>query len=365
MTYPFNEHVNHLTPYQPGKSIEAVAREYGLKRIVKLASNENPLGPSPKVIEALKTVDFELARYPDGDGYTCKHALAEYLNVSADMLSLANGSDTLFEAMLKIAIAPGESVLISEFAFAAYPIACKGFNIPFTVVPSKDYGHDLDAMQAAVTETTRIVFIANPNNPTGTLLTHDEIENFLEGLPASTYLVLDEAYFEYAEAFDYPRSLELLGKYPNLVITRTFSKAYGLAGLRFGYSISTPEVADRFNRIRLPFNTTSITQKIVPIALADQAHVKRTVEVNAAGLQQWYQALEQHQLKYIKSYGNFVTAEFNHSGQDMFQHFLERGVITRPLTPYQMNNHLRISIGDSDENQFAIDALNQIMEKLA
>ena len=363
MTYPFNSHIEKMQPYQPGKSFEETAREYGVQKIVKLASNENPLGPSPKVVEFIRNYDFDLGRYPDGAAYQCKEALASFLQVDKNQISLGNGSDTLFEAILKIAVSKeaNENVVFSEYGFAAYPIACNGLNVPFKIAKSKNYGHDLSEMKKAIDANTRVVFIANPNNPTGTLLTKSEIEDFIESIPSTTYLVLDEAYYEYAKEYDYPESIKLLNKHPNLIITRTFSKAYGLAGMRFGFSISSEEISDRLNRVRLPFNVNSFAQTIAPIALKDQQHIDNTVTLNKNELQRWYDFLDGNNLEYIKSFCNFVTVQFPKSGIELYNLLLKRGVIARPLDPYQMDQHLRISIGNQEENNFAMEQLSELI----
>lgn len=363
MSNAVNPHILELSPYQPGKDIDETARKYGLKRVIKLASNENPLGPSPKVAEALLQIDINLALYPDPDAYALKAAIAQKYGIKPEQLTLAGGSDALFDYLLKVYVSPNETVLFSEYGFAAYPIACKTLGIPFEAAPAKDYAHDLDAMRAAISDKTKLIFIANPNNPTGTLFTHDDFAEFMASVPERVIVVLDEAYLEYAASFDAPRSLELLVKHPNLVVTRTFSKAFGLAGLRLGYAVSSEARADYLNRVRLPFNITSISQRLALVALEDDDHINRSVETNLKGLKQWKTALDELELPYLPTFGNFITVDCRREAQPIFEALLQRGIILRPLGPYRMPHHLRITIGTEEENQIALAAFKQIIEE--
>lgn len=358
--------VRALTPYQPGKPLSELAREYGVRDAVKLASNENPLGPSPLALEAVHETLAELARYPDGNGFALKSALAQRHAVSPAQITLGNGSNDILELLARAFVTPENEVVFSQHAFAVYPIVTQAVGARAVVTPVRDWGHDLDAMGKAITARTRLVFIANPNNPTGTWLAADELEAFVAAAPAHVLVVVDEAYFEYARdprlgAREYPDASAWVGRYPNLVVSRTFSKAYGLAGLRIGYSVSSPEVADYLNRVRQPFNVNAPAQAAALAALADTAHLSRSLDTNAEGMRQLTAAFAEAGLGFIPSVGNFVCVEVGDCATQVYEGLLRRGVIVRPVTNYAMPRHLRVTIGAQAENARFIGALGEAL----
>ena len=355
-----NQTVAGLTPYQPGKPIEEVTRELGLTDVVKLASNENPRGPGPRVREAIEGTVRDISRYPDGGGYRLKQALSERLGVSADHITLGNGSNDVLELAARVAISPGTEGIFDAYCFVVYPGAVLAAHGVPIATPSRDWGHDLDAMRYRVTDATRIVFIANPNNPTGTWINHDTLVAFLESVPQSVWVVLDEAYCEYVTRKDYPDGVRLRASYPNLVVTRTFSKIHGLAGLRIGYSVSSPEFADLMNRIRQPFNASSVALAAAEAALADDVFVDTSREINDAGMEQITAGLDSVGIDYIPSIGNFVTMDCGRDAAPIYEALLARGVIVRPLANYRMPRHLRVSIGLAQENATFLAALREV-----
>ncbi len=361
-----NSGVQKLQPYQPGKPIAELARELGLNEasIVKLASNENPLGPSPVVLDAMSGELKDLSRYPDGSGYRLKQALAKKLGVSPKSITLGNGSNDVLDLIVRAWVAPGDEVIFSEHAFAVYPISTLAASGKPVQVAAVNYGHDLDAMAGAVTGKTRIIFIANPNNPTGTWLSRDSIDQFLQKIPEHVLVVLDEAYCEYIEQEDYPDGLQWLDQYSNLVITRTFSKIYGLAGLRVGYSISSKDVAAVLNRVRQPFNVNSLALVAAETALTDDGYVKRSRELNSKGLAELEQGLVKLGLDVIPSLGNFITFDTGGNGEEVFQALLKLGVIVRPITGYGLPRHLRVSIGTEEENRRFLEALPKALSRV-
>ncbi|WP_020406769.1 histidinol-phosphate transaminase [Hahella ganghwensis] len=356
-----NAGIQKLTPYQPGKPIEELQRELGLSEIIKLASNENPLGPSPKVAEALASSVSELSRYPDGNAFRLKQALAEKLSVGADQLTIGNGSNDILEFVPRVFADAESEIIFSEYSFAVYPIATMGVGAKAVVTPAKDWGHDLDAMANAVTEKTRVIFVANPNNPTGTWISKGDLEAFLANVPERVIIVLDEAYAEYLNEPDYPNGVSYISQYPNLIVTRTFSKAYGLAGLRLGYSISSPEMADLLNRIRQPFNVNLPAQEAGLAVLQDKEYLEKSVAVNSAGLRQLVAGFDQLGLSYIPSVANFIAVEVGDNAGDIYQGLLKKGVIVRPVANYAMPRHLRVSVGLESENERFLTALKDVL----
>jgi histidinol-phosphate aminotransferase len=348
--------VRGLQPYVPGKPIVELEREYGVKNVIKLASNENPLGPSPKALAAAQVALAEIARYPDGGGFALKRALAAKLGVLPEQVTLGNGSNDILEFAARAFVSAQDEVMFSQHAFAVYPIVTQAVGARAVEVPARDWGHDLAAMRAAMTARTRLVFIANPNNPTGTWLRSDELQEFLDSVSESVIVVVDEAYFEYVEDSAYPDSIAWLERYPNLICARTFSKIYGLAGLRVGYGISSAAVADLLNRVRQPFNVNSIAQAAALAALDDSAHLDKARRVNADGMQQLVQGFEQLGLDYIPSVGNFICVEVGEAGR-VYEQLLRAGVIVRPVANYGMPRHLRVTVGLMNENQRFLDAL--------
>lgn len=353
--------VQQLMPYVPGKPAEELQRELGLSEVIKLASNENPLGTGKKVAEAIQNTLPELARYPDGSGFALKTALSARLNVAAEQITLGNGSSEILELVMRTFVSPEHEIVFSQHAFALYPILTQAVGAKARVVPAKDFGHDLQAMLAAVTDKTRVVFIANPNNPTGTLLARDEVESFVAALPAQVLCVLDEAYYEFVDPAVRTESLAWPNKYPNLVITRTFSKAYGLAGLRIGYGVSSVDVADLLNRVRQPFNGNMLALAAAEAALGDEDYLAETLKVNNAGMAQLTAAFAALGLEWIASSGNFVSVDIKQKALPIYDALLKKGVIVRPIANYEMPQHLRVSIGTERENQIFIHAFSEVL----
>lgn len=354
--------VQQLVPYKPGKPIEELQRELSLSKIVKLASNENPLGSGKKALAAIQLVLSELALYPDGSGFDLKQALAKKYSLDAGQITLGNGSNEILELVARAFLRPGLDVIFSQHAFAVYPLVTQAVGASAVVVPAVNYGHDLAGMLASVTKNTRVIFIANPNNPTGTLLSQADVEAFIAALPDTVVCVLDEAYFEFVSRTEPVDSISWLKKYPNLIITRTFSKAYGLAGLRVGYSLSSPEIADILNRVRQPFNNNTLALVAAEAALGDDAHLNLTISINAQGMQQLTAGFKTLGLEWIPSAGNFVSVDLRQPGQPIYEALLRKGVIVRPVGNYELPNHLRISIGTQAENEFFLQALGEVLE---
>lgn len=357
--------VQQLSPYVPGKPVEELAREFNLNPadIVKLASNENPLGPSAKVCQAIEQALPELTRYPDGSGFTLKKQLAEHYNVDAAQITLGNGSNDILELVARAWLAPGSNAIFSEHAFAVYPIATLASGAECRQVPAKKYGHDLEAMAAAIDSNTRVVFIANPNNPTGTWFNQAALNSFLSQVPADVLVVLDEAYIEYAADTDLPDGMAYLSRYPNLLVSRTFSKAYGLAALRVGYAVSSVEIAEILNRVRQPFNVNSLALVAASAALQDQEYLERSRDSNKQGMQQLEEGFKKLGLSWLPSRGNFIAVEFQGDAAAINHALLEQGVIVRPIAGYGMANFLRVSIGTVAENQRFLDVLTQVLQQ--
>jgi len=351
--------VTKLQPYVPGKPIEELERELGINNIVKLASNENPLGPSKKVLTAIEQASQTLSLYPDGNGFGLKSAIADKYQLNIDQITLGNGSNDVLELIARAFVSPTEEVLFSQYAFAVYPLVTQAIGATAVIAPADNYGHDLATMASLITDKTKLIFIANPNNPTGTYLTVEALENFIANVPAQTLVVLDEAYVEYGKQDI--NSIDWLAKYSNLIITRTFSKAYGLAGLRVGYALSHPDVADLLNRIRQPFNVNSLALAAAQTALNDDDYIAETKQLNAAGMAQLMAGFEDLKLDYIPSKGNFITVDVRRKGDQVFAELLQLGVIVRPVGNYGLPQHIRVSIGLAVENQRFLEALGQVL----
>lgn len=350
-----------LQPYQPGKPIDELARELGLDSIIKLASNENPRGPGDLVQKAILRETAALSRYPDGNGYVLKQALVKHVGVKPGQITLGNGSNDVLDLIARVTVEPGCQAVISEHSFVVYRLAVTIAGGSLIEVPAKEFGTDLEAMAAAITPQTTVVFVANPNNPTGTWVTHNAFKAFLESVPEHVWVVLDEAYLEYADDPEYPDALALLRAYPNLIVTRTFSKIHGLAALRVGYGLSSQAFADLLNRARQPFNVGSIGLAAAAAALEDQEFVSVSVAMNKAGMAQITQGLTALGLQYIPSMGNFVSFDAGRSGSEVFQSLLQQGVIVRPIAEYGLPNHVRVSIGLPEENQRFLDVLPSVV----
>jgi histidinol-phosphate aminotransferase len=356
--------VQKLIPYKAGKPIEELERELGISNIIKLASNENPFGAGKKALAAIQAALPELGLYPDGSGYHLKNALANKYGLEAEQITLGNGSNEILELIARAFVTPELEVMFSQHAFAVYPIVTQAVGAKAIVVPAVNYGHDLNAMLNAVTAKTRVIFIANPNNPTGTLLTQASLEAFISALPETVICVLDEAYFEFVSQVETVDSIDWLKKFPNLIITRTFSKAYGLAGLRVGYGLSSPEIADILNRVRQPFNNNSLALVAATAALGDTEHLQTTVDNNTQGMKQLTDGFKTLSLEWIPSAGNFVSVDLKQSGQMLYDKLLQKGVIVRPVGVYEMPNHLRISIGTEAENAVFLQALSDVLKNV-
>lgn len=359
--------VQALQPYLPGKPVAELEREYGISNAVKLASNENPFGPGPAAIAAATAVLQELSRYPEGSGYLLVERLAKKHQLDPSCVTLGNGSNDVLDIIARVFLTPDHEAVFSQHAFAVYPIAVQAVGATAAVAPAHDgsrgpaFGHDLEAMLDRVGSATRLVFIANPNNPTGTWLGSDELEQFVVALPAHVMVVIDEAYFEYVRQVDYPDTSTWLTRFPNLIVTRTFSKAYGLAGLRVGYALSHPDVAGLLNRVRQPFNVNSVAQAAALAALDDDAHLQQGIRSNHEGMAQLTKGFEALGLSYIESAGNFVTVNTGRSGAQVFEALLQQGVIVRPVANYGLPDHLRITVGRADENARFLNALEQVL----
>ncbi|WP_148862473.1 histidinol-phosphate transaminase [Marinobacter fonticola] len=358
--------VRGLQPYQPGKPIDEVAREMGLdpNQIIKLASNENPLGPSSMALDAARQALDEMCLYPDGNGFNLKQKLAARLSVTPAHLTLGNGSNDVLELVIRGFACAGDEVVFSQYAFAVYPISTLAAGAVGIAVAAKGWGHDLDAMAEAINDRTRIVFVANPNNPTGTAVGRAAIESFLRKVPEHVIVVLDEAYCEYFEGDEFPDGVDLLSDYPNLVVTRTFSKAWGLAALRVGYAVSSTDIADVLNRVRQPFNVDTIALAAATAVLDDDDYLQRSREVNRKGLKQLAAGFEALGLEYIPSSGNFIAVDVGENAGQVFQGLLRRGVIVRPIEAYGMPRHLRVSVGLEAENARCLEALSEVLESM-
>lgn len=353
--------VQKLIPYTPGKPIEELERELGLSNIIKLASNENPLGPGKKALAAIQATLKDLALYPDGNGFNLKRVLADKYAVDMSQITLGNGSNEILELVARAFLTPELEVVFSQHAFAVYPIVTQAVGATAVVAPALNYGHDLDAMLQRVNDKTRLVFIANPNNPTGTLLDHGRLESFIGALPDTCICVLDEAYCEFVGDQGADNSITWLRQYPNLLITRTFSKAYGLAGLRIGYGLSSPQLADILNRVRQPFNNNMLALAAAEAALTDIEHLQNTIAVNAQGMQFITDGFKKLGLEWIPSAGNFVLVDLKQPAMPIYEALLRKGVIVRPVGVYELPSHLRITIGTQAENQLFLQALTEVL----
>ncbi len=350
-----------LSPYQPGKPIEEVERELGIRQAVKLASNENPLGPSPRAVEAIRAAAGEIHRYPDGASTRLRRMLAERLEVAPDQLVFGVGADEILELLAKVLIGPGDEVVFAWPSFAMYPIVTQGMGGTAVRVPLTEDGvHDLDAMADAVTERTRLVIVCNPNNPTGTSVGAEAFDRFMARLPDSVALAVDEAYFEYVRRDDFPRTLTWLGRRPGTIVLRTFSKLYGLAGVRVDYGIADAGFAGMLERARHPFNLNVLAEAGALAALDDDAHVERSLRVNAEGAALLERELGALGIAVLPTDTNFVLAR---TGAGSFDALLQEGVIVRPTGGFGLPEHTRITIGTPEENEAFLKALQRVRER--
>ncbi len=365
-----NAGIQKLQPYVPGKSEADIQRELGLSEVIKLASNENPLGPSQAVLDAVASALQEAHRYPDGAAVELREkvaALHQQQNIDVSQITFGNGSSEILELALRVFVNPSQQVVFSDHAFALYPLLTQALGAkacPVKALPANSdmpFGHDLAAMAAAINKETALVFIANPNNPTGTWLKQDDLYAFIKQVPKNIIVVLDEAYYDYAAALldNHPNGSSWVNEFPNLIVTRTFSKAYGLASFRVGYGLSSAEVADLMNRIRPPFNVNMFAQAAAIAALEDKDYLQRSVQVNKTGLRAIQAACDSLGLSYLPSAANFITIEFGVDASELHNALLHEGVIVRPNAGYQLPTTLRISIGTEKENQRFISALQK------
>ncbi len=352
------DYVRSIARYIPGKPVEELAREFGLdpQSIVKLASNENPRGPGPAVRHALAAATEDLSRYPDGNGFALKAALATRYGITADEIVLGNGSNDVLELVTQAFLRPGDTAVYSRHAFAVYPLATQARGATGIEVAAKDFGHDLPAMRAAIAHSTRVVFVANPNNPTGTWLAPAAVEPFVASVPDDVLVVLDEAYNEYLEPEQCAPSAAWTRNYANLIVSRTFSKAYGLAALRVGYGIMGARVAEMLNRVRQPFNVNALAQAAAVAALADTAYVEESRALNTAGRATLEEGFRRLGLSYVPSHANFVLVKVGDAGR-VYQRLLEQGVIVRPVANYALPEWLRVTVGVGPENRRLLEAL--------
>ena len=359
--------IRQLHPYSPGKPVEELERELGIRDAIKLASNENPLGCSPRVSEVLEQASQHIELYPDANAYYLKQRLAHKLTVGENQITIGNGSNDVLDLVARSFLDSSAEAVFSQYAFMVYAMvtqACGATARVADALPesaSQPYGHDLDAMLALIGDKTRVVFIANPNNPTGNWLLRDELRHFLDAVPDHIAVVIDEAYFEYVDLEQYPDSMQWLQRYPNLIVTRTFSKIYGLAGLRLGYAVSSPELCDLFNRVRQPFNGNSLALAAARVALDDEAFVEQSRISNQQGLQRMQDWFTKRELYYIPSAGNFLTVGFGERSAAIYQALLERGIIVRPVANYDMPEFLRISVGSNAQVGQLFDVLDEIL----
>lgn len=362
------DYVRGIAPYQGGRPIWEIAREYGFdeSEVVKLASNENPLGMSPKAREAMLACASELGRYPDGNGFALKDAISKRFGVPAECITLGNGSNDILELVAHAFLQPGRESLFSNHSFAVYALATQASGARAVITPATSgLGHDLKAMRAAISDKTSVLWVANPNNPTGTFIEGSVLKDFIASVPGHVLVVLDEAYTEYLETKDSYDSFAWVKEFPNLLVSRSFSKAYGLAGLRIGFGVASPAVTDLLNRVRQPFNVNALAQAAASASLFDSEFLRESQRVNREGKAQLESAFQSAGLSFIKSWGNFVlvrVADDPQAGMKLFQSLLTFGVITRPVANYGLPQWLRISIGTQKENARLIDVLSKALE---
>ena len=355
-----------LTPYVPGKPVTETERELGITGVIKLASNENAFGPSPKAVDAMRAALSGVHDYPDASAFYMKKALAQSLGVTEQHLVMGNGGDELIDAVVRACVRPGESLLYADPSFISYKLRAQQAGVGIRGVPLKDHRYDLPAMAKAADATTKLVFIANPNNPTGTYVTAAELDTFLAAIPKDVVVVLDEAYVEYVRAKDYPRSIAIMKQRPRTMVLRTFSKAYGLAGVRVGYGIGDPELIGYLERGRGPFNVSSLAQIAAMAALTDKEHVQRTVDNNTREMERVVPALRAMRsagkpLEVAESQANFIMVDVHTSGPKIFEAMLKQGIIIRPLANYGLTTQVRITLGTPEQNDRMLDAMRRVL----
>lgn len=364
-----NQGVLGLQPYEPGLPLDRTQKKLGLEKMIKLASNENPLGPSPKALDLLQvkmnSFSSELNRYPDGNAYDLKEAISKKYNVDLNQITIGNGSNDLIEFVSRCFLGEGKKAIYSQHGFAIYPLAIKATGAIPIKSKAKNWGHDLELMSNLVDDKTKLVFIASPNNPTGTAKTLIEIKDFLDNLSDDILVFLDQAYYEYIEGSEFDIPFSLISDHPNLVISRSFSKAHGLAALRLGFCVSNPKLSDYLNRVRQPFNANSLALDLGKIALADQEHISKSIKINSDGMDKVKKAFANLNYNFIESWGNFISFDAKQDSDVAFQYFLERGVILRSLKVYEMPQYLRVSIGTEEEMNFFLQVLEDYEKDLS
>ena len=357
------DYIRAIAPYQGGKPISEIAREFGIDEaeIVKLASNENPLGMSPKAQMAIEDAMLDISRYPDGNSFVLREAVSQKFGVAHEKIIFGNGSNDILELVARAFLQVGDEAIYSQHAFAVYPLVTQAVGAVGIVVPATEFAHDLDGFLKAITPKTRLIFIANPNNPTGTLIDKTTLKDFLQQVPKNVLVVLDEAYDEYLSSIDQSEAVAWLTAFDNLIISRTFSKAYGLAGLRIGFGLMHADIADILNRVRQPFNVNAVAQAAAVASLADDDFVAQSYAANQAGMLQLTQGFNHLGLEYIDSYANFISFKVKNA-ITVNQKLLESGIIVRPVANYEMPDYLRVSIGLFSENQRFLNALELIVK---
>jgi len=361
-----NVGIQSLRPYLPGKPVAELERELGISNIIKLASNENPAGPAESVMQAIRDELSELTRYPDGNAFALKQALAELHNIGTDCITIGNGSNDILELITRVFLKPGDNAMFSQHAFAVYPIATQAAGGESNIVAANSsehampHGHDLDGFLKAINNNTRIIFVANPNNPTGTWISRDELYNFIKAVPANIVVVVDEAYFDYVGEAEYPDCSQWLVEFPHLLVTRTFSKAYGLAALRVGYGLASEMLTDLMNRVRQPFNVNHLAQVAALAALKNQDYINESAALNVVAYDHIVATIKALGYRWIPSVGNFICIDAGIPGSELFPALLKKGIIVRPIDNYELPQYIRVTIGTADENDRFLEALQSI-----
>ena len=356
-----NKGINDLSPYEPGKPIEDLERELGIKNAVKLASNENPVGPSPRVLQSIENILKNTHRYPDGNATKLKEVIGRKFNVKTNQVTIGNGSNDIIEFIARSFLGTDDSAIYSEHAFAVYPLVVKAVGAEGIEVPAKNFSHDLDAMLDSIKSNTKIIFIANPNNPTGSFIGRAEILKFLDKVPEDIIVLLDQAYFDYSSFEDSDVDFDILNNFPNLVMSRSFSKAYGLAGFRIGYSVSSEDIANYLNRVRQPFNANSLALFAAEQAIDDEEFMNKCLQLNFEQKKVLYKGLESLGFHCLPSKGNFISFDCKEDSTGLFNRLLSQGVIVRTLGVYKMPNFLRVSVGLPEENLIFLEKLQLTM----
>jgi len=364
MVIHVSEHIKTITPYEPGKPIEELEREFNLRNTVKLASNENALGPSPRAIEAIKEHENNLHRYPDGGGFYLKEALSSFHGVKPENIILGNGSNEIIELSARTFLNSGEEAVMADQSFVIYDSVTRAAGGKSITVPLNGYSHDLGAMAEAVTSRTRLVYIANPDNPTGTSVGKKVLKTFLEGIGDDQIVILDEAYSGYEDRDDFPKSLDFFREGRKVIIMRTFSKIYGLAGLRIGYGIASEDIISVMNRVRQPFNTNSLAQVAAIAALTDSGHIRKSREMNIEGKEYLYGEFRRLGLSYVLTDSNFILVRVG-NGRGVYEMLLKEGVIVRAMDPYRFTDHIRVTIGKPAEIRIFIQKLESVLKRKA